>query len=160
MRRARASPQRTRLTRAIFVLGLVGVVAAGAVEASKVLTSDVFREAVNPALWEEGVSGASAVPPPGFEGEVLTLIGRGEVRTDEGACLVGFSLGGDAARVFESVGDELAEKGWEQAGGGLPASGTFVKPNGSYQWLFVSCTQVGEETSVVVHYAPLTDERS
>lgn len=160
MRCARVSPQRTRLVRAVVALGLAGVVAVGVGEASNLLTSGVLREVVNPALWEEGASDALAAPPPGFEHEVLALAARGDVRADDSACLVGFSTDGDAAEVFASVGEELAEKGWEQAGGGLSAGGTFVKPRGSYRWLFVSCTQVGQETSVVVYYAPLADERS
>lgn len=160
MRRARASPLGARLVRAVLALGLLAALVVVAGEAGTLMASGVFREAANPALWEEGEAEPSSAPLPGFEDEVLVLAGCSDARVDEGAGVVGFSSRNDAEEAFRSVANELTERGWQQTGGGMPAGGTFTKADGAYRWLFVSCTQVGQEASVVVQYAPPMQEGS
>lgn len=105
-----------------------------------VLQSEVIQEAVT----------AEAEVPEGFEDEVLSLSGRSDVRVGAGGAVVGFCCSGTAPEVFAGVAAELAQAGWSQVESGSDIASTFVKPSGRYRWLFVTCTEVSGEVSVVI----------
>lgn len=154
----------------VVVLLLGGVAASGAfVRANE---PGVLKEAADPALWqpggfadveraldEEGVVGRARAPD-GFEEEVLLLHGRVDVRVDERARVVGFTMSGTAEEVFLAVSRDLEALGWIGVESGLPNCGTFVKDEGLYRWLFASCVWTGGSTSVVVQYATTENEGS
>ena len=85
-----------------------------------------------------------------FQDEALTLVGREELLCEPESGLVGFVVAGDAGDAFEGIRDELEGKGWSMVDSGLDACATFVKDEGVYDWLFVSCVQVGDSACVVV----------
>lgn len=98
---------------------------------------------------EDAVSSGDEVPES-FQEEILSLDGFTELRCDLDSGVVGFTAQGEAEEVFEEIEAVLEEGGWTFVESGLEACGTFVKVEGDYQWLFVSCVQVGSSTSVVV----------
>ncbi|OUO92125.1 hypothetical protein B5F40_01995 [Gordonibacter sp. An230] len=147
---------RTRIVRAVLALCLAALAVSCAVWLGGVAGSDVLRMALDPTLWNDASGDAGAfggdLLPEGFGSEVLALEDSEDVRVDASACVVGFTMRGEAAGMFEKVARELEGKGWTQVDSGMPACGTFVKRDGSYQWLFVSGVQVGEDAGMVVHY--------
>lgn len=161
-----------RFVRALLVVALVlgGVAVSGALVRAN--EPGVLKEASDPALWqpsgfadvehaldEEGAPGRARAPD-GFEDEVLSLHGKEDTRVDERARVVGFTMAGVSEEMFQAVSCELEALGWIRVESGLPNCGTFVKEEGSYRWLFVSCVQAGESTSVVVQYATTENEGS
>lgn len=88
--------------------------------------------------------------PAGFEDEVLSLSGRSDVRVGADGAVVGFCCPANAAETLEEVSAELGERGWTLVESGSDRAATFVKREGCYRWLFVACTEVAGETSVVV----------
>lgn len=88
--------------------------------------------------------------PAGFEDEVLSLSGRSDVRVGADGAVVGFCCPANAAEAFEEVSTDLGNRGWNLVESGSDRSATFVKREGRYRWLFVVCTDVAGETSVVV----------
>lgn len=161
-----------RFVRALLVVALMlgGVGLSGVI--ARANEPGVLKEASDPALWlpagfsdvEHALDGEGAVgrarAPDGFEDEVLSLHGREELRVDERACVVGFSVAGTSEETFLAVSCELEALGWIGVESGLPNCGTFVKEEGSYRWLFASCVQTGGSTSVVVQYATTENEGS
>ena len=85
-----------------------------------------------------------------FEQEVLSLFGREDLRAFDEGGLVGFVVEGDAEEAFASLRSELEDLGWTAVSSGSATAGSFVKGGGRYRWAFVSCTGVGDATSVVV----------
>ena len=93
---------------------------------------------------------AQAELPEGFESEVLDLAQVEGLRVAAGGTVVGFSLQGDASEAFAQLSTQLQANGWSAVESGRPDCGSFVKGEGTYTWLFVSCTQVGDGVSVVL----------
>lgn len=88
--------------------------------------------------------------PVGFEDEVLSLSERSDVRVGADGAVVGFCCPMSAVAALEEVSAELGNRGWTLVESGSDRSATFVKREGRYRWLFVACTEVAGETSVVV----------
>ena len=88
--------------------------------------------------------------PVGFESEVLDLSHAEGLRVAAGGTVVGFSLQGDAPEAFAQLSVQLQARGWLAVESGRPDCGSFVKGDGTYTWLFVSCSQVGDGVSVVL----------
>ena len=101
--------------------------------------------------------GADDEVPESFQEEVLSTAGREDLRCDASAGIVGFSEEGSAEEVFAQLSEELAEKGWTGVESGLDAAGTFVKGDGDHRWLYLSCVQVGDSTSVVAQVESLEE---
>ena len=95
--------------------------------------------------------------PESFQEEVLSTAGREELRCDASVGVVGFAEAGEAAEVFARLSAELEEKGWTAVESGLDSAGTFVKEDGEHRWLYLSCVQVGESTSVVAQVESLEE---
>lgn len=88
--------------------------------------------------------------PEGFESEVLDLSQAEGLRVAAEGTVVGFSLQGDASDAFAQLSEQLQARGWSAVESGRPDCGSFVKDDGVYTWLFVSCTQVGDGVSAVL----------
>ena len=86
----------------------------------------------------------------GFADEVFSLEGRSGLAVVEDGSLAGFLEDGSPRVVFGRFADELEARGWTEVGDGESARSTFVKEQGAYRWLFLSCSQTGDRTSVVV----------
>ena len=93
---------------------------------------------------------AQAELPEGFESEVLDLTRVEGLRVAAGGTVIGFSLRGDAPEAFAQLSVQLQARGWLAVESGRPDCGSFVKGEGTYTWLFVSCSQVGDGVSVVL----------
>ena len=100
------------------------------------------------ALEDAATSGDEV--PESFQEEAFSLEGFTELRCDLDSGVIGFTAQGEAEEVFEEIEAALEEGGWTFVESGLEACGTFAKTSGDYQWLFVSCAQVGDSTSVVM----------
>lgn len=104
------------------------------------------------AGWDESFSwtaGYAQALPEGFAAEVLALEGVDAKVSDRGS-VVGYCVDGDPEAVGDSVRDELSSRGWTAVESGADTLRTYVKGSGRYRWASVSCTGVGDATSVVV----------
>lgn len=118
--------------------------ALGALEASPEESFDGLAS----ARMREKLSSREA--PAWFEEEVFSLEDEEEVMADESWSVVGFTREGSAAEVATEVACQLRQHGWTMVESGVAGSATGVKEGGRCQWLWLSCTAVGEEVSVVV----------
>ena len=146
---SQGASQGKRLLRAVLVvaLGLACIALSGGV-AKAVSAARVVQE-VSSEASDEG----SAEVPQGFEQEVFSMANMQKVRAAQDGSVVGFSLPEAAESAFLRVRSWLEENGWTYASSGMDTCGTFTKSSGAYQWLFVSCTYVDGQTSVVVECA-------
>lgn len=87
--------------------------------------------------------------PEAFYQEVGMLNGARGVRVSSRGDVVGYLVSGRDAEVFQEVSAHMEAKGWTGVSLGGAQGATFVKPEGEYTWLLVTCTQVGESTAVV-----------
>lgn len=87
--------------------------------------------------------------PDGFQDEIGILDGAREVCVDSSQCVVGWVVSGGEQEALSQMEQLLQPKGWTAVPLGQVTGATFVKKEGTYQWLLVTCTQVGDDTSVV-----------
>lgn len=130
--------------------GIVTVLAVGLLisfAVSSFAQPGVLREAAGASVPESGIG-----PPEGFEGEAFRLDAREDVRVDEENGLVGFSCYGEVDEVLVSLEGELKASGWKSVSSGNEGWESFVKNEGRYRWMFVTCVDVGESVSVVVRF--------
>mgnify|MGYP007024215768 CR=1 FL=1 len=85
-----------------------------------------------------------------FLEEVMDPAGFDEVLVADGGSVVGLVGRGSAAQTFSRLSCELADKGWIGVDSGLSGAGTFVKSDGSYSWLMLSCTDADGLVGVVI----------
>lgn len=88
--------------------------------------------------------------PDWFVGEVLSLEGTRSVMALDDWSVVGFSTEETADEALARRTQEMQEKGWFGYESGVEGVVTFTKGEGTCTWAMLSCTQVGDETSVVV----------
>ncbi|MDO4182101.1 MAG: hypothetical protein Q4E12_00625 [Coriobacteriia bacterium] len=144
MRRARAWTKRLVASVCIVAALMVALPFSQGVSHA-VQTGAAWQQALDP----EGQGEVDAV----FQEEVLDLREEAEMRASEDGLTVGFTYAGAAAEAFGSVRARLEAKGWSCTMSGLDTCATFTKEQGSYRWLFVSCTAIGGESSVVLQCA-------
>ena len=99
---------------------------------------------------EAVASDALGLLPEGFQEEVLRLEDREDVRVAAQGPVVGFVERSDAPSAFAALSAELEAAGWASVDSGRDDCGSFVKEEGRFTWLFVSCVWSGEATSVVI----------
>ena len=98
----------------------------------------------------EQASSAKGGPLPElFEQEVGLPLRSRDVRVDESGTVVGCTVDADAGEVLAGIRLEMEKRGWHEVPLGEIEGSTFVKNMGSYSWVLVTCTQVGNSTSVV-----------
>lgn len=163
--------QQARLMRAVLLLG-VGLALLLLVPSPRegsegtagppLLSGRAFADAIVSGDGREGGSGdavgaldaavgrGSGEVPPWFAEEVLPLEGVGEIRALDDWSVVGFSAETDVATVREWARSELESRGWTLMETGTEMYLTGIKEGGRCSWVALSCTQVGDEVSIVV----------
>lgn len=108
------------------------------------------------AEWIEGegvlVSDVSEAPS-WFSEEIFDpqeLEGFGVVAATSDWSVVWLSAQASSEMIFALVTEQLSERGWSGYESGLDDQATFAKEEGSCTWTMVTCSQVGEETEVVM----------
>lgn len=91
--------------------------------------------------------------PAAFAEEVFSLEAFYDVRVSPGGSVVGLLSYKALEEVFRLCEAELVGHGWTKVESGQAASASFVKSQGEYTWLLVSCIEVSGTTSVIVSYA-------
>ena len=95
------------------------------------------------------VSGGAAELPEAFADEVGCPDGARNVQVSSTGRVVGCLLEGDEEAVMDEVERWLGDKGWTAVPLGSVVGATFVKGEGACTWMLVTCTQAGDDTSVV-----------
>lgn len=149
-----ASPAPRRVLKAAAFIAAV-VVACVAVEFALDAPHEGVAEKLRIAADSGGASEAAAsdalgLLPEGFQEEVLRLEDREDVRVAAQGPVVGFVERSDAPSAFVALSAELEAAGWASVDSGRDDCGSFVKEEGRFTWLFVSCVWSGEATSVVI----------
>lgn len=149
-----ASPAPRRVLKAAAFIAAV-VVACVAVEFALDAPHEGVAGKLRIAADSEGASEAAAsdalgLLPEGFQEEVLRLEDREDVRVAAQGPVVGFVERSDAPSAFAALSAELEAAGWASVDSGRDDCGSFVKEEGRFTWLFVSCVWSGEATSVVI----------
>lgn len=149
-----ASPAPRRVLKAAAFIAAV-VVACVAVEFALDAPHEGVAGKLRIAADSEGASEAAAsdalgLLPEGFQEEVLRLEDREDVRVAAQGPVVGFVERSDAPSAFAALSAELEAAGWASVDSGRDDCGSFVKEEGRFIWLFVSCVWSGEATSVVI----------
>lgn len=150
-----ASPVLRRVLKAAAFIAAV-VFACVAVEFALDVPHEGVAEKLRIATASEGASSeavasdALGLLPEGFQEEVLRLEDREDVRVAAQGPVVGFVERSDAPSAFAALSAELEAAGWASVDSGRDDCGSFVKEEGRFTWLFVSCVWSGEATSVVI----------
>ena len=100
------------------------------------------------ALDELADIGSSGAVSAEFEREIGLLPGAHDVLIS--GSVVGYLIEGESAQVEQELQVHMAARGWTSVPLGELEGATFVKPSGDCTWALVTCTQVGDVTSVVV----------
>lgn len=156
------SVQAARAVRALLLvalgLGAVGLSAlwddTGRVAAGEGAPTFSGEEAVSRiGRSDDGVGGMLPVAgdaPPWFAEEVCDTAGKTDLLANEAWSVVSWTEREDAPAVLEEVAASLRARGWAVVESGMEQVVTCVKEEGRCQWLWLSCTEVAGETSVVV----------
>ena len=100
-------------------------------------------------LLEELASEHSDELPQGFAEEAGLPEGAHDVRVGPGGNVIGCLVDGGEEDAMGAVEAKLRDGGWTEVPLGAVGGATFVKDGGACNWVLVTCTQVGDETSVV-----------
>lgn len=103
-------------------------------------------------LGEAETSDMSSILPDDFEREVMSLADRDAVRVSEGGGVVGFRAEDQVEGVFEECASRLAERGWARIESGNELFASFIRAEGPYTWLYLSCVPIAGGTSVVIQF--------
>ncbi|MEG0071292.1 MAG: hypothetical protein RR671_02800 [Raoultibacter sp.] len=98
----------------------------------------------------EADSSLGRMLPDHFEAELFYPAEGRELRVSDAGDVVGFLSHEPAELCFSSYADKLRSKGWIPVESGQKQAASFVKARGLYPEIFLSCTEVGDETAVVV----------
>lgn len=149
---ASSAPRRVLKAAAFIAAVVVACVAVEfALDAPHEGVAEKLRIAADSGGASEAVaSDALGLLPEGFQEEVLRLEDREDVRVAAQGPVVGFVERSDAPSAFAALSAELEAAGWASVDSGRDDCGSFVKEEGRFTWLFVSCVWSGEATSVVI----------
>lgn len=107
-------------------------------------SSDVLERA------ERLLSMGDVAPPDAFVREIGVLAGSRDIRSDRG--VVGYVVDGRANDALDALRAEMEQKDWVCTPMDGVVGASFSKKGGELSWAMVTCSQVGEATSVVVRY--------
>lgn len=96
--------------------------------------------------------GCTETLPSRFTAEVIGRDGFEEAFFTVNGSVVGFIGSGTAADTFSRISDELIGKGWVRIESGQAVMGTFVKVDGMYTWVMVSCTEAADKVGTVIQF--------
>lgn len=140
--------QRKRLFRAVMGVVFAGVlVFLGDVVYKSVRSASLLNPAQPSPISNEGGAWER------FSSEALDLSRYSEVRIHSEGSVVGFTTPLRAEDAFRDMAGCLERGGWTAVPSGVATEGTFIKSSGEYTWLYISCIQMGDSTSVVVQCA-------
>lgn len=88
--------------------------------------------------------------PEGFQQELFSLDWVHSLRSSPEQGVVGFLAKGPADQVFSQLRAHMEQSGWSCSSQASPYGATFTKEQGCYRWVFVSCSQLSGQTSVVL----------
>lgn len=113
------------------------------------------EEAPPRVTWEsvfgqQRLSGEGMALPPDFEAEVLSCASFPDRAVSPSGRVVGLFGEGMVSDTFERCSRELQAKGWVKVESGYVHAASFIKQDGRYTGLFLSCASIGEGTSVLV----------
>ena len=97
----------------------------------------------------EELATAEAQPPGVFVREAGFPSDVREQHADTSGMVIGCTLDSPEDIAFAAVCDVLAMKGWACVPLQWVSGATFVKREGELRWMLVTCTKIGEATSVV-----------
>lgn len=108
-------------------------------------TGDPFEvlQAVDDSMQLPGAS-----VPGYFDDEIGLPDGCRDVRTD-GESVVGCVVDDEASETMRAIDEHMRNEGWSSVPLGETEGATYVKEGGACQWTLVTCTQVGNASSVV-----------
>lgn len=99
-------------------------------------------------------SGASTVDGDAIvragNGELAVPLDAHELRATSDGAVVGYVLSADASTAFSRADAAMRQAGWTGYALGGIAGATYRKADGALHWALLSCTQVGDATSVVI----------
>lgn len=109
-------------------------------------TSDNSLEVDSDVSWQGSYSNDL---PEGFD-EEIGLRGDSPLAVSSDGRTIGFTQEGASLEVMSSIQSDLESKGWIYVASGQDSAATFVKDEGVFRWLAVTCVTVGDEVSVVL----------
>lgn len=114
------------------------------------------------SLQLEGVAlgeaqGSDAVPVS-FQQETFSFEALDCVRCSVNSGVTSFLMQGSSGDAFASVSEWLKASGWSCIESGQENMASFVKKDGRYRWLFVSCVATGSQVTVVLQCEEFYDE--
>lgn len=89
--------------------------------------------------------------PDEYAEEIGFVTGARDVRVS--GSIVGFVVDGACDDAYKKLCSHMELRGWAVVPAGGITGATFVKESGRYTWVFATCTQVGNATSVVLRLA-------
>lgn len=92
--------------------------------------------------------------PDEFSSEVGLLPDAHDVRSNEDGSVVGCVVEMPEEAAFRLLADHMERKGWSAVPLGVENGATFMKGEGCCTWVLATCTQVGNETSIVYRSVP------
>lgn len=98
-------------------------------------------------------------PPKAFEEEVASCSECGVDTFLIAEGLVGFERSGNKEEVYSKIDEVLLARGWSRVDTDANQGGfTYVKDEGRYRWLFLSCSEVSGSVSVWMAYQTVEEE--
>ena len=88
--------------------------------------------------------------PDAFSHEIGTLPDARDLRANAEGTVISYLVEGDEDATLKRIVDSLESKGWISVPLGGACGASFVKDSGACTWAVVSCTEVGDSTSVVI----------
>lgn len=138
------------IARIALVLALSLVLATGAARYLKAdvgtLASDVLPEKAQLAYEPYEVDSL----PAWFEESLFSSAEASELYASESDGVYGLIMNAPVVDVFSSICKSMEDRGWLRVESGLDYCSTFLRESGAPSWALVSCTPVGNATSVVV----------
>ena len=98
---------------------------------------------------EDAASAGGGEIPESFSREIGFPAQSHDWRADSSGAVFGCIAAGAPEEVSAAIERDLSERGWAKVDLGGLAGATYVKDEGACAWVLVTCTQVGDSTSVV-----------
>jgi len=132
------------------VLTLAGNIYEGARGLSGPSPTSVAQTSLESVLGGVGFRDDSDRLPAGLREEIFPLDGFFDVRVSNGGGVIGLLTHEGAETVMARCCAGLSAKGWTQVASGQGTCASFVKAQGVFTWLLISCVEIDGDTSVLV----------
>lgn len=118
-------------------------------------SSGYALQAANTLLFGNGMlqdDSAALKNDATFMNEIGLPSGAYEVKHQERVNTIGYLIPQSLDGFYPQLFNALRVRGWEEIESNLVGTATFVKQDGVYTWLFVTCVDVADACSVVLQY--------